>query len=173
MADNKLVELSDEDFVILFRSEQVTLGKTVVELRTLPFVEWIAFAEKLSKVWTREDTLELSRGNYEHLIVSLKRRVPELVSMLTGIHSDSVNRLPLADVVDLTVKAVEVNLKDHDFFAGLSNLKGLINRFSQTMDDGSATPAPVSPTSSPPSTDRVMTRARSEATRSGNSGSSS
>lgn len=138
------VELGDEDFAVLFPQQSFMLGKQEIILKPLCLedsahlmaaikADLPALMADLAEQGVNLDNLQDNLGAIGEIII---HRVPLVISILTGVHPDSVSKLPVVVALDLFKHVVEINLKDQDFFGLLSSIKDAADNFNRMMHGG-------------------------------------
>lgn len=135
------IELEASDFEVLFKSERYPIGKTEIMLAPLSMektthlvavirADWETLAMDLAQ---RGINLENAEQNIPQIGEVLFARAPMVLSILTGLDPNSIMKMPVAIALDLFVKAVDINLRDHDFFALMSKVTSAADRWGKLV----------------------------------------
>lgn len=141
MSQLEFLELDEDDFAVLLPEEKYTLGKREIILRPLSLEDSAILMAAIRKDWPAlmEDLVErgITLDNVEDQMISLGEvvihRVPLVLAIMTGVHPDSIARIPLVDAVKLFNKALKINLRDQSFFDVLSAIREAGNNFTSLM----------------------------------------
>lgn len=141
MADEKFVELSDADFAVLFPSEQFKIGKTMLTIKPMDVSRLNVLIASIRADWgsLQDDladqglTLETVEHNMMGLVQVLMHRVPMVLALMSGLHPDHVQKLPIEVALNLFRKCIQMNLRDQSFFGLLSAVRDMAGEFQAMM----------------------------------------
>ena len=141
MSNLEFLELGEDDFAVLLPEEEYTLGKQNLILRPLSLEDSAILMSALRKDWPelvkdfveRGVTLENAEQQMMAIGEVIIHRVPMVLAIMSGVHPDSLARVPLIDAVRLFNKCLKVNLRDQDFFEVLSAIREAGNNFTSLM----------------------------------------
>jgi hypothetical protein len=173
MSELEFLKLDEDDFAILLPEETYTLGKKEIILRPLSLENSAILMSALRKDWPglMEDLMDrgVTFENVDEQMGAIGEvmihRVPLVLAIMTGVHPDSIARIPLVDAIKLFNRALKINLRDQDFFEVLSAIREAGNNFTSLMaTKGSSSPDKASLESSTSSARQGINGGQSAAT---------
>ena len=157
MAKTKVkVRLKDTDWEALFPGEDFVIGSTTITIIPLSLKSIAAITAKLAKIGGSISKLGVSLSQVDaelnkeantilglvDVVSTLLSEAPEILSEMSGLHTEDVQGLPLDTAVQLFAKCLDVNISSQEEL--VKNLKSLGSKFGQFMnpDMMTQTPAP-------------------------------
>jgi hypothetical protein len=135
---DKVKKLAESDWEILFQATDYKIGSTVLELTPLSLASLARITRRLTAIVDKVSALELnleSLGSDASKIILLVELLltdcPEILSELSGLDVNDVQRLPLDIAVELFNVCVDVNLQSQDNL--VKNFKGLGGKVAKFM----------------------------------------
>jgi len=143
--------LSDNDWNSLFPGEDYKIGSTIFKLVPLSLKDIANITEKLSRMANVFSTVQLTltledvdSRNIESItgiVQIITEEAPEILSILSGLHKDDIQKLPLTVAVDLFNKCLDINIESQESL--VKNFKSLGEKFNKFLGQEQTEPAVV------------------------------
>lgn len=132
------IKLKDSDWAVLFPAEDFVIGSTTLELTPLSLSGLAIVIRKITNIITKVSALELDVNNLQtdveklvELVSLILTDAPEILSEMSGIAAEDVQRLPLDAAVQLFGACLDVNLRSQESLA--KNFQGLGAKVAKFM----------------------------------------
>lgn len=124
------MKLKQNDWDILFTTQDYTLGITTIKLAPLSLQNLPNVINEFVKIKNTIIDNEITIENYVSKLAKLSTivatKAPSLISIMSGLHVDDIKRLPITVAISLLTACIEVNTKDQENF--LKNLMALADK---------------------------------------------
>jgi len=136
-----VTRLNNEDWDALFPGEEYKIASTTFRLVPLSLKGIATITTKLSKMASIfasvQSTLSLEdvdSRNIESItgvVEIIMEKAPEILSVMSGLHIEDIQRLPLTVAVDLFNKCLDVNIESQESL--IKNFKTLGEKFNKFL----------------------------------------
>jgi hypothetical protein len=133
----KKVKLQDSDWNVLFPAEDFVIGTTKLELIPLSLSGLARVTRKITQIIDKVNTLNLDFTDLQNaskiveLVALLLSDAPDILSEMSGLDVEDIQRLPLDTGVALFNTCLDVNLKSQENLT--KNFKGLGEKVARFM----------------------------------------
>lgn len=133
----QLLNIEDEDLATLFPSETYLIGgKIPVTIQPLGLEDLVQIGDQLAQLGNDMTAQGVTFTNYKgklHLMANIiVKRYPGIVSVMSGVTSETLSKLPAAEHVAIMVRCLAVNFKDQEAF--VKNLETLLDQLTQVTE---------------------------------------
>jgi hypothetical protein len=127
------VSLSSDDWDILFKTKDYSIGKTVLRISPLSLEELIDTVKTFASIQGGMEKLrrvgkEGEGSTVEEIAALIKNEAPAILSTMSGLDAEDVRSLPLVEVVKLFNVCVDLNLEAQEDL--IKNLQALNQKMS-------------------------------------------
>ena len=130
------ISLSSKDWDVLLPGESLKIGTQTIMIKPLGLESFAQLLREFKLIADRCTNAGITLDNYQSELISLAEiiieDVPNVLTVLTGINSDDVQRLPPAVIVKLLTICFKINIDSQDDLA--KNLVTLTDQIGQITE---------------------------------------
>lgn len=136
---NSNIRLKADDWDALFPGEDYIIASTTFKIVPLSLKGISTITNKLSKVASVFATIQMTLADMDSrnieaitsVVQVLMDEAPEILSIMSGVHKDDIQKLPLTVAVDLFNKCLDVNIDSQESL--VKNFKALGEKFNKFL----------------------------------------
>ena len=138
-SNNSQIRLNKSDWDSLFPGQEFQIASTTLTIVPLSLKGIATITSKLSKLATIVSTMSITLEDVDNrnievlttLVQLITEEAPEILSIMSGLHQEDVQKLPLSVAVELFSKCLDVNIESQEDL--VKNFKALGEKFNQFL----------------------------------------